>query len=722
MKHYLFYISVFLLAACSTRKDKFVNRKYHALITKFNVFYNGKVAYDKGLEKVEKTYSDDFTEILPVEPFSFYANQDEADDVKPIGQADFDRAEEKATKAIQRHSMLIDGEERNSQTDEAYLLLGKSRYYTKRFGPALESFEYIIKNYPEASLIYETVVWRAKSNIHINNVGFAKKALQRLLSVPQLPEEVRQQAEIGMVMAYEKSKDSLDMKVKHLEKSLKAIDQGSVASRVGFILGQCYREQGKIAKSDKAFQQVIDMKGGLYKFKIQARMELMNNHRDELHREPFLEELDHLLFITKNRAYRGKLFYQKGIIYQDADSINLAKQFYTESVLKSTKDIDQKILSYEKLGDLFFDEKLYRTSKSYYDSLVSVATNKKSKRVLRIKRVSKSLERVVNLEEQSIANDSLLKIASLNEQDLQLFFKNYIERLKEQEKQARVKELKALAEQNTVSYDDGKSDWYFFNTKERVQGKIDFVKEWKITQKNKNWYASYLSKGNTTNKQVKDSLATGVTKEINKEAANKYKVAYYTSKINRDPKFLDSIFRIRNLNYYELGNIYYTQLKEKELAVDKLETLIAYKPSKDLKVGAYYRLYKIHKETEDFANSNLYKQKLNVEFPKSSFTKLVNHTKKTGENKEEAEEYIRCYETIYSLYELKSYKAAAEEIDGAIENFGDSPLAAKYQLLHAFILAKTKGKEEYLKKLKEIKLKYPNSIESKKAMEILKNK
>jgi hypothetical protein len=36
-------------------------------------------------------------------------------------------AETKATKAIQKHSMNIDG--RNFQIDEAYLLLGKARYY-----------------------------------------------------------------------------------------------------------------------------------------------------------------------------------------------------------------------------------------------------------------------------------------------------------------------------------------------------------------------------------------------------------------------------------------------------------------------------------------------------------------------------------------------------------------------------------------------------------------
>ena len=47
----------------------------------------------------------------------------------------FGSAEEKAVKAIQKHSMNINGMQRNNKIDEAYLLLGKARYYDRRFFP-----------------------------------------------------------------------------------------------------------------------------------------------------------------------------------------------------------------------------------------------------------------------------------------------------------------------------------------------------------------------------------------------------------------------------------------------------------------------------------------------------------------------------------------------------------------------------------------------------------
>ena len=86
--------------------------------------------------------------------------------------ASFEKAEEKAVKAVQKHSMNISGKERNHQTDDAFLLLGKARYYSQRFVPALESFNYVVKNYPKADLVQETRVWLAKSYLRLQNDDF----------------------------------------------------------------------------------------------------------------------------------------------------------------------------------------------------------------------------------------------------------------------------------------------------------------------------------------------------------------------------------------------------------------------------------------------------------------------------------------------------------------------------------------------------------------------
>ena len=132
------------ISSCSTKKDTFVNRNWHALNTKYNTLYNGNIAFEEGRTELNNTYHDDYWEVLPVERLEV------TDEIKLDSEdnnPNFIIAEEKATKAIQKHSMDIKDVERNPQTDEAFLLLGKARYFDQRYIPALEAFNYIINKY-----------------------------------------------------------------------------------------------------------------------------------------------------------------------------------------------------------------------------------------------------------------------------------------------------------------------------------------------------------------------------------------------------------------------------------------------------------------------------------------------------------------------------------------------------------------------------------------------
>ncbi len=131
MKLQLRYILAILLGAvlfngCSVKKDKFINRNWHALNTKYNTLYNGNIAFEEGRATLNDTYQDDYWEVLPVERLEVSGEiKLDSEDNNP----NFLIAEEKATKAIQRHSMDIKDVERNPQTDEAFLLLGKGTLF-----------------------------------------------------------------------------------------------------------------------------------------------------------------------------------------------------------------------------------------------------------------------------------------------------------------------------------------------------------------------------------------------------------------------------------------------------------------------------------------------------------------------------------------------------------------------------------------------------------------
>ena len=168
-KYFLLFGGVGFFIACSTKKDSFINRNYHAVTTEYNVLYNGNLALDAGLKELTATYQDNFWEVLPVERMQPVLQPQEAQK-EPAGKEgedkrnpNFTRAEEKAVKAIQKHSMHIGGAEKNPQMDEAHLLLGKSRYYENRFVPALEAFNYILLKYPTSDKIDDAKIWRGEN-------------------------------------------------------------------------------------------------------------------------------------------------------------------------------------------------------------------------------------------------------------------------------------------------------------------------------------------------------------------------------------------------------------------------------------------------------------------------------------------------------------------------------------------------------------------------------
>ena len=183
--------------SCSAKKDSVISRNFHAITTKYNVLFNGKEAFKKGIEEINTNYKDDWFKRLPIEPIEFEEDKivlstlnngpgagfggAKEEDKKEL--TTFEKAEEKAVKAIQKHGMNIDGIERNRQIDDAYLLLGKSRYYAQRFIPAIEAFNYVIANYPQADLIAETKIWRAKANTRNDNEETAIEAMKLLLVV-----------------------------------------------------------------------------------------------------------------------------------------------------------------------------------------------------------------------------------------------------------------------------------------------------------------------------------------------------------------------------------------------------------------------------------------------------------------------------------------------------------------------------------------------------------
>ena len=712
---------VFLVAlsifSCSTKKDTFVNREFHAMSTKYNVLYNGEVAFEDGLESLNANYEDNYWEVLPIEPLkidelALPGMQGDSDN----SPQEFDRAEEKAVKAIQKHSMLIVRQERNSQIDDAYLLLGKTRYYSKRFIPAIEAFNYIIINYPRADLIDETRVWKSKANIRIQNPEQAILTLSILLEKKGVDPKVKEAAHTTLAMAYA-DMDSLQPMMNQLKSATLTHYNVEQSARNLFILGQLYHNLNEKDSSDIAYQKVIDLKKAPYKYKIHAQIEQAKNVSSKEESVLMKEELQDLIKDRYNRPYLDELYYRLAAIELE-DNDSLALDYFKQSVISNNGNLFQKELSYEAIGNIYFDKAKFSLAGAYYDSILQIAQDENSKRIRSLKRKRNKLDEVILYEGIAKRNDSILNIVAMSEEEQTTFFNNYIEQLKAEDE--RKKELEAqnnsgsrVINLGNTSFTSNDGKWYFYNTQIVGYGEQEFKSIWGNRVLEDNWRLSNKMRLNANSSSV---TTTDVTPLI--DASKKYDLSYYLESIPSEPSKIDSIALQRNTAYYKLGVIYENQFDETDLAIQNLEKLLTFQPSEAILLPTNYQLYKIYtKLNSDKAIA--YKNEIVNDYPDSNYAKIILNPTELAEKDENAESPINVYTLAFYDYEDEDYERVIEESNKAIKQYAGQEIVPKFELLKAYAIGKKDGMNAFKESLEFITAKYPDSEESKKALEVL---
>lgn len=721
-----------MVLSCSTKKDTLINRNFHAVTTKFNVLFNGKEAFNKGLIALNDEYKDDWFKRLLIEPIKFDEDKfvisksysgigggfDKGNQEVKKATTPFGIAEEKAVKAIQKHGMNVNGTERNRQIDDAYLLLGKSRYYEQRFIPAIEAFNYIIANYQNASLIYETKIWRAKANIRIDNEEFAIETLKLLLDIKDQIEdisyEVKEEAHTALAMAYIKT-DSLQKAKEQLIKATATLKNKNQAARNLFILGQMYNAENKKDSALLVFNKLIDFRRAPYKYKMHANIELAKNTTNDSTSAVILAKMTKLIKNRDNRAYLDALYYQVGFLHEKNDSIHLAKEFYNKSLRAKSGSDKQKTFSFQHLGDIHFKESNYVLASSYYDSVLAISVDSLDIRIRRIKRKHKNLASLIKFEKLLVKNDSILRIAALSKTDQETYFQNYIDNLKKKDEEAAQLRLNQQAfgasfGGNSLQSNNNKGKWYFYNSQSSSFGKAEFLKIWGDRKLEDNWRWSSKASENVAE-----------TDSIQENKVNlRYDLASYIQTIPTDKKVIDTLIIDRNQALYELGIIYKEQFKNPKLAIEKLERVATLNPKKELILPINWHLYNVHKDLGDVTNSDKYKNVILRDYAKTKFAQVIKNPDKQVEELIPVNEAEDLYKKLYYLYKRDKFEETIEVIDKALPILKSTKLIAKFELLKAYAIGKFKDREAYKAAMDFVAVSYGNTEEGKQAKKIVK--
>ncbi len=717
LKITLFIMAVIILAACSRKKNTFLNRNLHAVSTEYNALYNGGVAFDSGREQLAASYRDNFWEILPVERIEL------AEDLMEPGaqkNPDFNRAEEKATKAIQKHSMYIDGKEYNPQIDEAFILLGKARYYDSRFIPALDAFNYILNRYPTSNNINHAKVWKAKTNIRLKNEEVALETLKEMMEKSELDDEELADATAMMAQAYI-NLDSLEQALPYMKIASEKVKDKELEGRYLFIKGQLFNRLGQKDSANIAFDQVIELnRKSPRSYMINAYLEKGKNFDyDKGDRIAFLELLQEMEKNRENRPFLDKIYNQFGDYYLNSDSTETSIAYYNKSIKAFQQDRVLQSVNYQTLGEIKFENAEYKQAGAYYDSTLTFL-EENSRQWRRVKKKRENLDDVIKYEDIATTNDSILRIAGMSEAEQLAFFTDYTQNLKAQavkDSLAMVKNEGSIAN-NEFYKKKGKEvgaqggSFYFYNPSTVAYGRQEFKKVWGDRTLEDNWR---LSAKQSSLKNIED-----VDAEIIPIAENEiYKPGTYLAQIPKDQVVLDSLATDRNFAYYQLGLIYQEKFKEYELAANRLEKLLTYSPEERLVVPSKYNLVKIYEILERPTQAEFYRNDILTNYADTRYAEILRNPNSQLATDESSPEFK--YKKLYSEFEASKYQQVIETTDQYIVMYNGNDIVPKLEMLKATALARQQGFEAYKKALNFISLNYPNSEEGKQAQLIYTN-
>lgn len=706
-----------LFNACSVKKDKFVNRNWHALNTKYNTLYNGNIAFEQGRETLNDTYQDDYFEVLPIERLEVSGEiKLDSEDNNP----NFLIAEEKATKAIQKHSMDIKDEERNPQIDEAFLLLGKARYFDERYIPALESFNYILNKYSESDKLNEASIWREKVNIRLENDDLAIKNLKRLMKYERLKDQEYADARAMLAQAYI-NLNAPDTAVQNLKIASHYTKKNPEKGRYYYIIGQLYNQLGYKDSANYAFDKVIELNRKSPRiYMINAKIEKLKNIQvTGENKEEILEYLTKMELNRENRPYLDGIYRQLAEFHLEQESDSLAILYFNKSLRASQNKPKLNALNYENLAEYNFDESIYKPAGAYYDSVLT-NLNENTKKFRAIKKKRDNLEDVIKYEDIVHYADSVITVYQMPKDEQLAYFGKHIEELQKAKEAAQKKEKERITDgfaafNNSKGGKENKGKFYFYNITSLGYGQNDFKNRWGNRELTDDWRWSDKSLINSENIALQN--APGANDSISVVSEDeKFSLDYYMDRLPTGVAIIDSLKTERNFANYQLGLIYKEKFNENLLAAEKLENVLASNAEERLILPSKYNLYKIYEEVDSPLKETM-KADIIANHSDSRYAEILLNPQAVLADSSDSPE--KRYENLFKQYQEQHFLQVITGAEENINRFTGDPIVPKFEMLKANAIGRLQGFELFKEALNYVALTYPNNPEGKKAEQMI---
>jgi tetratricopeptide (TPR) repeat protein len=689
----VFLISVFF--GCSTQKNKTLNKSYRSVVSTYNVLFNGNEYLNKGLENFNSSYEENYWDILPIEPIE---STDKIITVDGLENQDFLKAEEKAAKAIQKHSMLINETQYNSKISEAYFLLGKARYFDQRYLPAIDAFNQIYKLNKEDDFWAKGIIWKSKSYIRLNQESVAVDLINELLEKEDLDSEIVSNANRVLAMAFLNLEEN-DKAVKPLKNAIKTTKQKSRQARYLYVLGQLYESKKFVDSAKINFTKVVNFKRRIPRdLYVNAKTKKLQFSKNIDLKKEFLKMIEN----EENKPYLDKIYYSYSQALLNSDSLQLAKKYLKSSVRENSTDKDLKSKVYINLFELNFNASEYLLAGKYLDSALNVI-DKKSREFWTLDRQKKGIEKVVNIEANLLLWDSLLKISNYDKEKLNKVLNDVLD--SRTLTNTGTRELQPPTTKNS-SQTFIKTNFYFYNPQIVSLGKQSFITLWGNRNRDTYWRSIQSTSAKSEGKNIKNPKMEILEKSVD------YTEIYKEIPFTKFEK--DSLLKLIELSKLELAESYIVKYGNHKLGQSILKNFFESNSRSNLLVNAKYLLYKSYKIQNDRKYIDI-KEDILMNDSLSRFAKILSKDPKFILDQKTSIVLLDSLKILFKNQKFEEVINSAKESIGFVEN---EDILIDLEILLANSLGRLEGVNKYNEVLKEISKKYPTSAKSKQLIKI----
>jgi len=710
-------LTVVILAAfyaCSTKKNSFTRRTYHNLTAHYNAYWNGNESFKEGLRTLDQNVKDNYTMVLPV--FKYGSKQDAQSIV-----SNMDRAIEKSSKVIQRHSMYFKRKEYVKWIDDSYLLIGKAYLYKKEFSSARRTFEFVTNRFNNEDSRYMAELWMARTYNQSEEFEKAESVLDNLnSSIQKGNAPASLEKEFTMVYAnYYILQQKYGESIQYLERAIELNGRKKVKNRLRFILAQVYQELGELEDAAKLYQLVI-RKNPSYEMSFNAKINLAKTYdAKSSNRSMIVKKLNKMLKDKKNEDYQDQIYYALAEIYLKDGQVEKGVEYLTLSVAKSVSNDFQKSISSLKLAEIHFEQPNYSLAQAYYDTAMQFLPEEYPNYEALKEKTETLTELITNLQAIEL-QDSLQMMAALPEDKRNAIFDKIIKEIAAQEaleremEQERRQSLSMLEQTNrqenrTMQRSGG---WYFSNPQSVSFGFSEFSKKWGRRKLEDLWRLSSkkmmnFDEGGEELTMEGDSIASDST-ALAVESDPK-KREYYMQDLPLDEEKMAASNAIIEDALYHIGYIYKDGLKDNQKSIEAFEQLIEKFPEHEHLLQVYYQLYKNYEEVPNQEMANYYRDMIVKDFPESDYAKIIVDPNYNLVLEAQRNAAATLYEDTYQAFMNNQYYLVINNYNVAAENYQSSKLISKFEFLKAMSLGKIQDLDTLAVSLQALVDSFPSS-------------